>query len=206
MITYYVRAATVREFPAKTPRHYYPVVCYYSKTSLRGRSVDIWRGDPLPSRGDAEQQAIQFAKENPTPSEEMNLLQPGLGREDIHWGWHGTVRGLLPIRAKKETWVPKFGQQIWVGDSIHKRSGIYNAGWRVTTWIPRTPSFNSPPPPRPAMYIGRRMLAEGGVEAVDEDQNAFDPYRFFWAWLVVENERKNPYFVLPENAWEEEPK
>lgn len=56
--------------------------------------------------------------------------------------------------------------------------------------------------PRGAVVIGWRTLSNGESECWPDEPIVYHPKEHFKALLVVSDEKHNPYYVLPEEAYE----
>lgn len=54
--------------------------------------------------------------------------------------------------------------------------------------------------PAPVIYLGWRTMAEGHINHHYEDGNTFEPSKHLMVYLVVRNERSNPFYVLPDQV------
>lgn len=54
--------------------------------------------------------------------------------------------------------------------------------------------------PRVALVIGVRTLSNGTVHYWSDDGTEYRPDKHFKAFLVVEDLKSKPYYVLPENV------
>ena len=98
---------------------------------------------------------------------------------------------------------PAFGQTVTVKAKAVRRSdyetrqgvNFRQYSQRLKKWD-RWP-FNTP---RDALYIGYRTKFDGETEWIDEEGEVFTPTEHHELWLVVEDERRNPYFVWPDDC------
>ena len=111
------------------------------------------------------------------------------------------LQPIAKAKPKTVTQRPKFGQRIKAKSQVVKHRefvsysradyGEYKVKWGCRRG------------PVEGIYIGYRYVFEGTLECY-EDHDEFHATERVRVWLIVENERKNPIHVLPEDViWEE---
>ena len=91
---------------------------------------------------------------------------------------------------------PALGQQVTATDRLRRWSDGDKKTW--ATFGSKSPAFK--PQPVSGMYVGSRTKQNGRIE-YDYDYG-FDwyPSDYFTVWLIIESDRTNPVYVLPEDV------
>lgn len=94
---------------------------------------------------------------------------------------------------------PQLGQRVTASDRLHRF-----VDGRVKEWKRFSEGFSwAQPFPVSGIYVGSRTKQQG-ISDYQGDYTAWNKTGQVEAWLIVENDRQNPVFVLPEDCKDDE--
>jgi len=89
---------------------------------------------------------------------------------------------------------PALGQWVTASDRMYRQGSYPGKVWKRWAEVIRRAN------PVEGIYIGTRTIQDGHTEYCGEDGSYWVPSGYKEAWLIVEDPRRNPIRVFPEDV------